>query len=442
MPEPIINSTCGEAIAPRSAIERSPHLRPRSWVALALALLCAVIGMLAFSRVALADSAMLTVTNTAGESDPAADLARVFTLSGNASVPEYAFVKYRATGGAACAPDASEDTGEQLEGFYGTEIEGNFSIKKAITWGTPGPVQFCIWIAASSECCGSGSASNTIVTPITQVITFRSPGGTIGGTLSPSSPKRNQHTILTVTGSSEAPEEVFAKVRTAGGAPCAPTYESDPGSEIIQGDEVNGSFSVSASLDESTAGSYLICMWLAGSESETPAIAGPQPLEFNVGHPAAPTVCMPPAVPAGDSLVNVKSALRVAHCKVGRLSSAASRTVRRGTVLHLDAVAGTALPTGTAVGITLSAGPPCVVPALPANASLGRIEHRIIAAHCSIGRIRFATSAHRRRGTVLRLTPGPGKRRVPQAKIGIVVSKGPPRRLRGRGTRYRNLPRV
>lgn len=66
-------------------------------------------------------------------------------------------------------------------------------------------------------------------TPFTQAITFRAPTGTITATLSPITGRINEPTPITVTGASEAPAKVFARVRPGGGAGCAPTYNADAG---------------------------------------------------------------------------------------------------------------------------------------------------------------------------------------------------------------------
>ena len=58
-----------------------------------------IVVLFATAQIAQADSATLTVTNTAGQSDPAAGLPRVFTVSGVAAVPEELFVLSRPTGG-------------------------------------------------------------------------------------------------------------------------------------------------------------------------------------------------------------------------------------------------------------------------------------------------------------------------------------------------------
>jgi hypothetical protein len=323
--------------------------------------LLVLVAVLVWSGTALADSASISVTNTAGESDPAAGLARVFTLSGTASIPEYAFVKYRAPGGAPCAPNAAEDTGSPLAGtfdspFWEAQIEGTFSIRNVMTWEPPGTVMFCIWLAKGER---------EIVSPITQTISFRSPRGTISATVNPLTPAPGQTATVTVTGSSEAPERVYAKIRPAGGAPCAPTYEADTGENLIEGSAVNGAYSMQTTTTQTKAGQYLICLWMASSGKETPAIAGPQPETFTVASPPPPPPPPPPrppcVVPSFNSkmhLSTVERRIRAAHCRVGKISYSSSERYRHGAVIKLSHRSGTRLSSNAAVGVLVSSGRP------------------------------------------------------------------------------------
>ncbi|HEV3069979.1 MAG TPA: hypothetical protein VGY76_00965 [Solirubrobacteraceae bacterium] len=235
---------------------------------------------------AAADSATISVTNTAGQSDPAAGVPRVFTISGVASIPEDVFVKYRAPGGAPCAPNAESDSGSTLEAgqhegrfyfAYGDEVNGAFNLQQVYNWSPSGTFAFCIWLAKDSS---------TIATPIPQTITFRSPVGTIAASVSSTTP--GHAASVTVAGSSESPAKVYAKIRSAGGAACAVTFGGDSGESLISGEAVNGSFSVQATTKPLQAGQYTICLWLAYSENDTSPIAGPQPVTFAVALPPSP----------------------------------------------------------------------------------------------------------------------------------------------------------
>ena len=97
----------------------------------------------------------------------------------------------------------------------------------------------------------------------------------ISGSIAPVSPQVNQQATVTITGSSEAPERVYATYRVAGGAPCAVSYDADSGHGLISGTSVNGTFTVTETLTPSSGGNYVICMWLADASDDATPIAGP-----------------------------------------------------------------------------------------------------------------------------------------------------------------------
>lgn len=320
------------------------HLvRLRSRVVLAVA--AAVVAALALAGPALADSATLTVNNNSGQSDPVGEVPRVFTVSGTAAVSEYLFVRYRAPGGAACAPTADSDSGSELYEFYGNEVNGSFSFQNAKTFSS-GTYMFCIWLADSDT---------TVTSPITETITFRRPTGTISATFDPVVLSPGHQGTVTVTGTSEAPKEVFATVRAAGGQ-CAPTADADTGSNLIGGESVNGAFSVQRTLTED-AGSYVLCLWLADSDTDASPIAGPQAVPFTVGFPAAPApACKVPGFNRTMKLSKIERKLAKAHCGVGAITRRHSKKVKRGYVLGLNPGSYTVLPNGSAVNVTISSG--------------------------------------------------------------------------------------
>lgn len=304
---------------------------PGRWFRPSLLILSlALCASLALAAGAGADSASISVTNTAGQSDPAAGVPRVFSVSGDASLPEQVFVKFRPIGGAPCAPNAESDSGStSVEPFgqslaYGPYVNGLFNLQGVGTWQSPGTYMFCIWLPQSEP---YEEADKEITTPISQTIAFRSPRGTISGTVSPANPRPGQRATLTVTGASETPEQVFARIRPAGGASCAPAYEADSGESLLSDQQVNGSFGLQATVTQSRAGRYLVCLWLADSSSATPAVAGPQPLTFTVGAPTPSRACLRDRSEVGrqDALVHrYEARLRGRH-----LSKRSRRVYRR-----------------------------------------------------------------------------------------------------------------
>jgi len=249
------------------------------------AVLAALVGVLAVSAVAHADTANIVVSqNAGGASDAAAGLPRVFTLSGVSSAAARVYVKSRAVGGAPCAATAYGDSGNDLGAgsFYGSAVNGAFTIQEPITWRYGGSAfMFCIWIASSSD---------SITTPIAVTITFRVPVGTISSTVSPAAPGPNQAATVTVAGASEANQLVFATYRAAGaGATCAATFSDDRNTNdsttLIDGTAANGAFSIPVPVTWTAAGQYLICLWLADDSSDPSPTAGPQPETVIVEQP-------------------------------------------------------------------------------------------------------------------------------------------------------------
>jgi hypothetical protein len=400
---------------------RAERRRLRWFSRVGLMSLLAMVAVLVCSGTALADSASISVTNTAGESDPAAEVPRVFKVSVETKTKENVYIKYRLPGGEPCAATANEDRGSWFEnyGLYGEapSVEGNHTFENANTWRTPGTYVFCIWLAKSGN--------EVVQTPITQTITFRSPRGTITGTVDPAAPQVGEKATITVTGDSEASEHVYARIHMAGSTGCAPTYQSESGESLIEGSGVNGSFSVLATTTQSKAGQYVICLWLAPSGSDTTPIAGPQPETFTVVAPPPP--CVVPQFASGASLASVEQAIRAADCTVGKISSVASTRVARGGVLSLYPVSGTKLSAGATVSVVESAGRPCVVPVVKSGSTPAHVEHQLAAADCTAS-VSYVRSRHVRRGRVVGLASRPHAQLSPRAKVLVLVSAG-----RGRG---------
>jgi hypothetical protein len=273
---------------------------------------------------ALADSVTMSVTTAAGESDPVAGVGRTFTVSGTSAVPTQLFVKSRPAGGAPCASSANTDSGTYTFGFSFTNVNGAFSIPLAQTWPTPGSYTFCYWLAPSST---------AVATPFTQLITFRSPTGTITATFNPITLQVNQPATITITGATEAPAEVFAKIRPAGPAGCAPTYSADTGNSVLFASPVNGAFSLPVNTTQTAAGSFVLCLWLAQSSTDATPIAGPQPQPFNVIGPPPPPP--PPFIAPPPSRVAATSTLRRRGARYsGRIVSTDGCRTRRTVVLR------------------------------------------------------------------------------------------------------------
>jgi hypothetical protein len=312
-------------------------------------LVLTIAGFAVVCGAAHADTASLTVTNTAGQIDPAANLPRVFTISGDAAIPENLYVKDRAPGGAPCAPSAHSDSGSELHwGWWGTEVNGDFSFSFVETWPNPGTVMFCMWLEPSGE---------EPTTPISELITFRPATGNLSAVVTPASPSPGQPAEFTITGESEAPAELFATVKPAGGAGCAPSYEADGGQSVVDGANVNGAFAEHATHNGDQAGTYELCSWLASGPSVAPAIAGPQSVIFTVGAPPPPPpACVVPSFKTYTPLNALKHRIAAAHCRVGRLRYTRSRHIQHGGIVALTPGTHAILTSDASVSIVISLG--------------------------------------------------------------------------------------
>ena len=293
--------------------------------------------------------------------------------------------------------------------FSGSTVNGNFTLRKTGTWSEPGTFMFCIYLAATES---------TATVPFAQNITFRSPVGSISATLAPIAPLVGQATTVTITGSSESPKRVYAAVRTAGGAPCAVSYDADPGRGLVNGVSVNGAFSVTETTTPSEPGNYMICLWLADSSSDAAPVAGPQSALFTVAAP-----CVVPALERFVTLTNYLGLLSAADCKPGAQRYSASRTYPRRAVMRVTPVAGrrwrrrrpsrcSSRPASRA-GCRGCRGNP-----------VSTAKSKLRAAGCTPGRVHTVRS-RRARGTVIGYLPRSGTRLKPRAGIAIRVSGGP-----------------
>ncbi len=317
----------------------STHDRPRPTGRRILAIAAATcVALLGGPATVSADSATITVTDTAGRLDPAAGLPRVFKLTANSGVPARIYVKYRNVGGAPCAPSASVDTGENdYESFlpYGRELNGDYTWSKAATWHRRGPTMFCIWIASSST---------SIAQPFTQVIDFRAPVGSLSLGVTPLVPLPGQPFTLALNGATETPSRLYVRVKAGSG--CAPTYGSDSGDSIVDGNATDGVIAATATL-ERPAGQYTACAWVASSSSDTAPIVGPQSLTFDIVTPAPPppipVAPKPPACAVVDRAVRRGKSVRVRCYRVSQSSvrvrfKRAKRTVTRKLTLRSGVV--------------------------------------------------------------------------------------------------------
>jgi hypothetical protein len=165
---------------------------------------------------------------------------------------------------------------------------------------------------------------------------------------------------------------LYALVRRANGMACQPTFGQDQqvaGSDDVTvlaqgggagpGDVSDGTFTA-ADTYTPAAGSYTICAWL---ESDNGDQAGSGDVASQVVTATATARFATPSVPVcvvpkyrSATLRRVKSRLRAASCRIGRIVYRRDRSVSRGQVIHLSARSGSSHPDRTKITITVSKG--------------------------------------------------------------------------------------
>lgn len=387
---------------------------------LAVATFAALAASFGGAATASADSVSVSFTDAAGVPDPAVGIGRTMTIKGNVSTPTRLYTKVRPAGGAPCAPSATSDSASEVYygsfnggDAYGPTVQGNFTITKTGVWNTPGDFQYCFWLASNPS---------QAVTPITQLVSFRRSTGVISAVISPLGAAPKTKLTITVAGNSEAPSNAHAKVRLAGGAPCAPSYSADSGTGLFSGRDVNGPFSITDTYTPPVAGTYLLCLYLSGSSSDANPIAA-QPILFGIVAPPPP--CVVPTLPGGTSLGDAQGALGAASCTLGGQSLQPS-DFPRGTVIATNPSAGTSLPNGTGIGLVISDGKACVVPSIGNKTKLSRAKAALYSAGCTPGAVQRIRSK-RKKGTLVRYLPRSRTTLAPRAAVGMAISKGPRR---------------
>ncbi|MCU0723445.1 MAG: PASTA domain-containing protein, partial [Planctomycetes bacterium] len=108
-----------------------------------------------------------------------------------------------------------------------------------------------------------------------------------------------------------------------------------------------------------------------------------------------------------------------------------SASVREGCVIAQDPPAGTPVPTGTVVSLSLSSGAPVQWVAVPglAGLDLGRAEHALRRAGFTVGDVVQAPSATVRANLVISQDPPAGTSAAAGTPVNLVVSSGAPTQL-------------
>lgn len=266
-----------------------------------------------------------------------------------------------------------------------------------------------------------------------------------------------------VGGSNEA---LYLTVKPAGGEGCGANREADHGETALSAElPSTGPYNESRNWTPQTAGTYLLCGWVQNGASVL--VNGSMQLTVRPPHLSI-SIAAPTSVLVGQTFqVTTTAQAETARNLYEYLlpstggacpanADAAARTsgaralfgelsIDGGPVTHTQNESfertGNYLlcsyfeyrsmesPPEAAASASITAvapPPPCVVPPLHHNESLASVEHGIIAAHCSVGRVVYAHARHLRKGYVMRLNPPPGTHLANGAAVVVIVSSGPP----------------
>jgi hypothetical protein len=289
-----------------------------------------------------------------------------------------------------------------------------------------------------------------------------------------SEPVESITTQLGATVSSATPNaRLWVNVKPAGGEACAANPSADHGTNIIydyEPPERAPAYSDTANHTFQTAGSYLLCGWLAEPGNPEVVLANPS-MTISVRQPhlslsiAVPQQVAPlqtfqistiaqaettrqaweyllpdtgPSCPANAAAAvqaaGARQVLSEWNVTGGPLTETKNETLTTvGTYwvcAYFEYPNTQAAPEFAASAQTtvVTPPPPCIVPSFTARMRLSTVERRIRAGHCTVGKIEYALSKRVRRGAVIRLSSRPGSKLSAQATVSIVVSKGRPKR--------------
>jgi len=331
------------------------------------------------------------------------------------------------TGAQECGPNLAADESAGGTVVFGrqTVAEGPFSNSVNRTFQSAGSYLLCAWLNDEAE---SGSP---VVATASLTFTVRTPHLA----LSVSAPatvlsEQTFQVLTTAQAEAERPVSEYLIPNTSRGCAANAAAAGSESGEIgvywpLHGTAwpvIGGPFTESINESLHSPGQYLVCAYVEYPTSQSaPEITASTLITVL----APPPPCVVPTLSAAVKLATAERALTAAGCTVGKITNTASRRIRSGYVSALSPAPGTKLPSGAAVKITISTGPPCVVPHVSAGSSLGKAERHIRLAHCAVGKIRKSRSSHQARGRVLRLGARAGQVLASNAAVEVVVSRGP-----------------
>jgi hypothetical protein len=319
------------------------------------------------------------------------------------------------TGGEGCGANAGADHGDEVlnEGVTAETNPVHFSHNW--TFQMAGTYKLCAWVSTGSE---------EVLAFAETTFAVRAPHLALSITVPATvQPQQTFQVSTTAQAETERPVWEYVMPNTGDGCPAnAAAAGRASGSNTILDvwNVTGGPFTETKNESLSSPGVYLDCAYFEYPSAESPPEASASAVTSVV---PPPPPCVVPAFHRGAALASVEQAVRAASCSVGAVHYTASSSVGRGGVLALSPGTGTTLGTGAAVSITVSAGRPCVVPAVKPGYTVGHVKHLLAAADCGAV-ITHAHSRHVRRGRVVGLGSRAHSRLFPLSKVRIVVSVG------------------
>lgn len=177
------------------------------------------------------------------------------------------YLRYRPTGGPACAPTAATDPGTALSGFYGRSVSVGDTSGTAVNTFSAGTFQLCGWLSPTA-------ASSAVVATSTSTFTVASPVGAINAVAIPANIAPGSSFLVQVSGQSEVPRRLYTAYRPASEPACSasPSLEQPSPSSDSQGPSnqasVLGAFTQPIQLTITKPGRYRFCSWIASDRSD------------------------------------------------------------------------------------------------------------------------------------------------------------------------------
>jgi hypothetical protein len=349
--------------------------------------------------------------------DPAESITTQLGATGTApGTSDAVFITIKAAGGAPCAANYNADNGNTI-------IDGNNVSQGAYSTSTnwqptaAGSYLLCGWLEDVNN-------SRAVLDAQSLAVAVRQPHLSISLTI-PAQVQTNQIFQVSTTTQAETQRTLFEYElpNTGDGCPANAAAANDTSEvkPIYEDDNLDGGPATQTQNEQFPAGSYLFCAYFEYPQSSsTPEATASATL--TVVPPPPP--CVVPKVKPEAPLASVEARVTAAHCAVGAVTDAASRSVPKGEVISFSPTSGKKLASGAAVGVLVSTGPPCIVPAVTVGTRLRAAESEIRSADCSVG---VVTRVHSRvvpTGRVVSLIPRAGHQLATDYPVAIDVSSG------------------